>query len=419
MSISSVSESEFRAIIAENFTPSEEIRTPERLFGREKNMRLIDRALNSPGRQIFICGDRGVGKTSLAVTAAHLYAGSESAPIYVPCGKNTTFAAAVHAIGTQTIDIRDRIERPATGRGLNFNLGGFGGVGVSTGTAGEVVIPVPKTIDEALDVIRYVARKRQGRVIIVIDEMERIESKGERDLFAEFIKNLSTIDRDIRFIFCGIASDIHDLLNSHPSAGRILETIRLEKLHHDFLWQIITTVAEKVDISIDREMLIRIGQISDGFPHFVHLIGDTLFWNIFDDPEDVKAASQEHFRAGINGALDRSDAVLRGQYQKATQKTKNTEDYEEALWALADTNSDMRQLQEIYDASYSKIMLKRTGRHALPKETFNQRLLTLRNEGHGYIINGHGAGWFSFRENIMRGYVRLRAEQKGISIGRG
>ncbi|WP_083967236.1 AAA family ATPase [Methylosinus sp. R-45379] len=418
MSISSVSENEFRTIIRENFTPSEEIRTPERLFGREKNMRLIDRALNSPGRQIFICGDRGVGKTSLAVTAAHLYAASQSAPIYVPCGKNTTFAAAIHAIGTQTIDIRERIERPTTGRSFSLNIVGFGG-GVSTGAGGDVVIPVPKTIDEALDVIRYVARKRQGQVIIVIDEMERIESKGERELFAEFIKNIPTIDRDVRFIFCGIASDIHDLLNSHPSAGRILETIRLEKLHHDFLWQIVTTVAEKVDVSIDREMLIRIGQISDGFPHFVHLIGDTLFWNIFDDPEDVKVAKQEHFRAGITGALERSDAVLRGQYQKATQKTKNTDDYEEALWALADTNSDMRQLQEIYDASYSKIMLRRTGRYALPRETFNQRLLTLRNDGHGCILVGHGAGWFSFRENIMRGYVRLRAEQKGISIGRG
>lgn len=419
MSISTVSESDFRKIIAENFTPSEEIRTPERLFGREKNMRIIDRALNSPGRQIFICGDRGVGKTSLAVTAAHVYAGSDSSPIYVPCGKNTTFAAAIHAVGKQTVDVNDRIERPAVGRTINFNIPAIGGFGLSGGTAGTISIPVPQTIDEALDVIRYVAGKRQGRVIIVIDEMERIESKHERDLFAEFIKNLSTIDRDVRFIFCGIASDINDLLNAHPSAGRILETIRLEKLHHDFLWQIITTVAEKVGVSIDREMLIRIGQISDGFPHFVHLIGDTLFWNIFDDPEDVKAATQDHFRAGIQGALERSDAVLRAQYQKATQKTKNTDDYEEALWALADTNSDMRQLQEVYDSSYVKIMLKRSGRRALPRETFNQRLLTLRNEGHGYILVGYGSGWFSFRENIMRGYVRLRAEEKGVSIGRG
>jgi uncharacterized protein len=71
MSFPKISEDEFRAIIAANLTPSEEIRTPERLFGRDKNLTAINRALNSAGRQIFIYGDRGVGKTSLAVTAAY------------------------------------------------------------------------------------------------------------------------------------------------------------------------------------------------------------------------------------------------------------------------------------------------------------------------------------------------------------
>ena len=86
---------------------------------------------------------------------------------------------------------------------------------------------------------------------------------------------------------------------------------------------------------------------------------------------------------------------------------------------MADTTSDQRQLQEIYDSSYIRIMMKRMGRTALAKKTFDQRLLTLRKESHGRIIIGHGSGWFSFRENIMRGFVRLRAEEKQISLGRG
>jgi uncharacterized protein len=249
MSILKVSENEFRVIIAANFTPSEEIRTPERLFGRDKNMKIIDRALNSPGRQIFIYGDRGVGKTSLAVTAAYVYTGSATTPIYVPCGRTSTFSGVIQAIGNHTINIKDRIERPAAGRGLNVNVPFVGGVGVCSGTPGSIVIPAPQTIDEALDVIRYVAEKQPGNLIVVLDEMERIDSKNERDLFAEFIKNISTLDNDVRFIFCGIASDVDELLNSHPSAGRILETIQLERLHHNYLWQIITTVSDKLGVS--------------------------------------------------------------------------------------------------------------------------------------------------------------------------
>lgn len=160
----------------------------------------------------------------------------------------------MQSIGNQTIDIKDRIERPASGRSFNFNVPAIGGIGITAGTPGSAAIPAPQTIDEALDIVRYVGRKHKGRVIVVLDEMERIESKSERDLFAEFIKNISTLDVDIRFIFCGIASDIDELLNSHPSAGRILETIKLERLHHDYLWQIITTVSDKLGIAINSDM---------------------------------------------------------------------------------------------------------------------------------------------------------------------
>jgi uncharacterized protein len=49
--------------------------------------------------------------------------------------------------------------------------------------------------------------------------------------------------------------------------------IQLERLPHDARWEIIQIPAEKLKIEIDRETLVRIGQISDGFPYCVHLIG--------------------------------------------------------------------------------------------------------------------------------------------------
>lgn len=418
MSIAGITEEKFRDIIAANLTPSEEIKTPERLFGRHKNLTSIDRALNSPGRQIFIYGDRGVGKSSLAVTAAHLHTGSANVPIYVPCGRLSGFSDVIQAVGNKTIGIVERFEKPATGRSFNLSVPLIGGIGASGGTAGSTSIPAPTTIDEALDVIRFVAEKRKGRLVVVIDELERIEKVDERDKFAEFIKNIPTLGNDVRFIFCGIASDVDELLNAHPSAGRILEAIKLERLRHDALWEIITTVTEKVGIKIATEMLIRISQISDGFPHFVHLIGDTMLWSVFDDPEVISSIDRRHFRTGIKGAIERSDVVLRGQYQKAVQKTRNTLDYQEALWALADSTSDQRQVTDIHATSYRRIMEKRGSRQALPRETFNQRLLSLRKEGHGRVVVGHGSGWFGFRENMMRGYVRLRAEDEDVILGR-
>ncbi|MDA9544273.1 hypothetical protein ACM43_06840 [Bradyrhizobium sp. CCBAU 45321] len=418
MTIKGVTDEDLKALLAENLTPSDTIKTPERLFGREKNLRTIDRALSSPGRQIFIYGDRGVGKTSLALTSAYLHSATLSPPIHVMCGRTSGFAQVVQAIGNALIPVEDRVEKPGGGGGFNLTLPGLGGVGVSRASKAVPAIAAPQSLNEALDVIRYVASKRNGKTIIIIDEMERIETAAEREKFAEFIKNIPELGADVRFIFCGIAHDVDELLQSHPSAGRILETIHLERLKHNYLWQILMVVAERLGVELQLETLIRISQVSDGFPHYVHLIGESLFWSMFDDPEVVTKSGAPHFKAGIEGALQRTEATLRAQYDKATQKYRNTADYQEALWALADSTSDRRQIADIYENSYKWIVTKRVGRTLMPRDKLNQRYLSLRKDTHGRIVAGHGAGWFSFRENIMRGYVRLRAEAEGINLGR-
>ncbi|MGY3453513.1 AAA family ATPase [Bradyrhizobium sp. USDA 4353] len=418
MSLNGISDELLKEVLAEHLTPSKSIQTPERLFGRTKNLRTIDRALSSPGRQIFIHGDRGVGKTSLALTAANLHTSSELKPIHVMCGAHSTFAEVIQSIGAATVPVERRLGERATGGGLNFNLpGGIGGVGFTRPTVSGGSIEAPNSLNEALDIVRYVAKISKGKQVVIIDEMERISSADEREKFAEFIKNLQEMPDNLRFIFCGIGHDLTELLQAHASAGRILETIKLERLNHSDLWQIITVVADKLKVSIQRDALIRIGQISDGFPHYVHLIGESLFWSMFDDPEPVTVSNASHFKAGIEGALQRTEAMLRAQYEKATRKTRNTADYEDALWALADSTADSRQIAQIYESSYTWIVAKRA-RVRLPRDRLNQRYLALRKDTHGRIVVGFGSGWYAFRENIMRGYVRLRAVHEGIDLGR-
>ena len=80
--------------------------------------------------------------------------------------------------------------------------------------------------------------------------------------------------------------------------------------------------------------------------------------------------------------------------------------------------SDRRQLLDIHNNSYIPIMMKRDGRSPLTREDLNHRLLSLKKESHGSVVVGYGSGWFGFRENILRGYVRLVAERNGISLGR-
>jgi len=82
--------------------------------GREKTL-TIDRAFSSPGRQVFIYGDRGVGKTSLAQTAANLHTGVENLPIYVMCGRTNNFGQMIQAIGNAIVPV-EHPTAPAAGR---------------------------------------------------------------------------------------------------------------------------------------------------------------------------------------------------------------------------------------------------------------------------------------------------------------
>ncbi|HEU0156585.1 MAG TPA: hypothetical protein VFQ82_10995, partial [Stellaceae bacterium] len=52
----------------------------------------------------------------------------------------------------------------------------------------------------------------------------------------------------------------------------------------------------------------------------------------------------------------------------------------------------------------------------LLRKRFNQRINRLKREAHGRILVATRTGWYEFRENLVRGYVRLRAEHAGVPL---
>ena len=62
MAVNNYDDNEFMSILNDVLSPSDAIRSPENLKGREQALREISRNLKMKGRHIFIYGDRGVGK---------------------------------------------------------------------------------------------------------------------------------------------------------------------------------------------------------------------------------------------------------------------------------------------------------------------------------------------------------------------
>ncbi|MEQ9151060.1 MAG: hypothetical protein RLO06_06170, partial [Parvibaculum sp.] len=72
-------------LAARIFRPSQPVKERELLYGRDRQVERTLESLDTPGRSVFMFGERGVGKTSLAQTSAYLFNSSDSDPILISC----------------------------------------------------------------------------------------------------------------------------------------------------------------------------------------------------------------------------------------------------------------------------------------------------------------------------------------------
>jgi hypothetical protein len=130
---------------------------------------------------------------------------------------------------------------------------------------------------------------------------------------------------------------LDEIIGSHLSASRAITGFKLPPISYDARWAIVTNAATKLGFDVEREFLVRTSQISDGFPYYVHLIAENLFWEIFDHRDAGISAASGDFHKAIGRAIERAESPLRDAYNFAIQKTTNSEDYEEALWSVAES----------------------------------------------------------------------------------
>lgn len=405
-----LTEHEFGSIMKRVLSPSHAIETPDLLKGRDKQLGDIRRALHMDGRQIFIYGYRGVGKTSLAQTAAIQHQSSDADPIKLGCSENGTFFQTIQDLFGKAF--------PSDPSTIKTVLSGSAGVKWKALSA-EVKTSIEKgripnltSLNEAVALTEFVSACYAKQPVVLLDEFDLIKSPQEQGLFAGFVKQIADQRINIRFFFCGIADSIDQFFGSHESTYRYFFTVKLDRLDISPRLEIIDLAARALSIHVDDNTTRRIARISDGFPHFIHLVCEKLFWTVYNDPRSDMRATPDHYETAVSEAVEDIQPYLRGPYEKATRKYTN--DSEPILWAVADTHELQRQAREIYK-SYERIMGHGNVK-ALTRERFNTRINALKTPAFGSIVTATRAGWYEYREKMMRGYARLRAEQKGIEL---
>lgn len=408
VALRNLSEEEFGQRIHAVLFPSSPIQSHEFLFGRDAQLERIRRALMAPGRQIFIYGERGVGKSSLANAAAAECQSSDALPLHASGGTGSTFTNVIwnliKATGAEekgTVTVRKE---------ASFGQSGVASVGgsseIETSPAG-----MPLDIGEAAARLDEAFTRYSKRTVAVIDEFDRIPDAGERNKFAELLKVLGDRKSEAKLIFTGVASALDELLESHGSAHRQLDTIELERLPYQPRVDIVQKAFDTFGIGADLSAVYRVASVSNGFPYYVHLLAEHLLWVWYEDSES-ELITMTHLHRAFAKAADAVHADLRRPYDQAT---KGREHAAYVLWAAADA-FDLERTTNAVWSSYSQIC-STLEVVPLDRSKFTAQLRKLRDPSHASILETvANRKLHRFTEAMVRGYVRMAAACKNIEL---
>ena len=340
-------------------------------------------AANQAGQHAIIYGERGVGKTrsSLANVISHFLQ---------PFTSETIISARVNCY------------RDTTYRQIWEYL--FREVGLPTKDEFSSF-----TLDDVFNTLR---QDESRKLMLIVDEFDRIEDPDVDALFADTIKALSDFSLDTTLILVGVADDVDDLITEHESIDRSLVQIHLPRMPLDELTGIVRAGVAAAGMEVDEDAVRQICTVSLGLPHYVHALSLASGRAAIDN----KRLRVE--RADVSDAIgtlviESQQTVLR-QFDLATASPRRQNFYSQFLLACALAETDDLGYFRAADVRrpYSHVM----GRD-MPIPSYARHLHGLSAEDRGSVLQKLGKPHhhrFRFSNPLMQPYVLMRGLQSGL-----
>ncbi len=316
---------ESMARLSDIFTPTRPVSIPNLLAGRlDVLLRLLNDARDA-SQHVLLYGDRGVGKTSIARVLGVLVSDDEESrpmtPIFVSCDTNDTFSSIWRKVFQEV---------PISQRRMGFE-------------PQEELMPIGRldegrSLDSPTD-IRRLIDQFQVPIVIIFDEYDRIQDSDTRLLMTDAVKLFSDNSTDCTIVLVGVGQSIEQLVTAHQSISRNLDFVHVEPMEPYELAGIIEKGFEKANLKYDAGLDQRIGQLSQGYPHYTHLLG--LWAGIAAEQRKSDTVTYEDLTHAVRDSLQRVDGSIKLEYQQATNSTQPNNLYKEVLLACAMAEKDM------------------------------------------------------------------------------
>ncbi|MEV5630274.1 AAA family ATPase [Micromonospora tulbaghiae] len=375
------------------FLPARPVSDQELLAGRNDQLFNLLEMTFTPGAHAAIYGERGVGKTSVAAVFEIISRVQDNLTARINCNINEDF-------GRIWINMADHILDVAARTGL-----------VPIEVARDAMDTLSYSQAPA-DVVRYLRRiVEHTPLVLIFDEFDIVGDAIVSESFANLMKAISDLGINAHLVIVGVAEDIDALLEGHASVARGLHQIKIPRLNDDELFNIIDRGAQKLHISFDDKVRQSIVTLSQGLPHYTHLLAQQAArWAIIGGRDKVLP---EDWQPALSAALRQMQQQILDLYHIATASAKQTM-FPDLILACALAAKD---IQGFFRPTDVVIPLQQVTGKQYQIPGFVKNLAALAGEDRGPILEtkvfADRRPRYRFKNPLLQPYVLIKALNDG------
>ncbi|WP_350316471.1 ATP-binding protein [Pectobacterium aroidearum] len=376
------------------FRPSTPISNPSHLKGRDTEVASILTNLNVSGRHCMIYGERGIGKSSLANATVQggVDHGILKGEIFkIKCDTETKFKDIVSDCALFVNKNSEKYKEETVikaGLGAKFLTFFSGTLGYEEKIVVERDEITPRVASNVIGIIKGV---------LIIDEFDVVDEAVKRSV-AEFIKQLSDSDSNLKILLVGISSDGKSLTAGHESVNRCLHEVYLAGVADVHLEEIITLGENGLKITFNKDVKDDIVDISNGFPYFTHLLCKEA--SELAITTDVNSINKELFQNSIEKSVENAEGRLMRDYESAVRSSK-TDVYKKILLSASKFKNSEFSVQQWVNQIYADTGIRYNNQSM---SNYTGRLI---KSDYGAIIRRLSRGVYKISDPRMPSYIRL------------
>lgn len=371
-------------------------------------MAVVD-AVNQVGLHAVIFGERGVGKTSLAnVIAPTIFAvDNPNSPQFNPKGRVVLKTVATTTDTFSSIwaklfrDITLRENRPVAG----FLPGQKNPVSLLEAYG----LKSPISVDDVRRVLTVIAAS-----VFIVDEFDRVAPPTMKE-FTDLIKTLSDFSVDTTVVLVGVSDTINNLVSDHASIVRAISQVFLRRMPPVELRKILTNAEDKLGIKFEEEAAQLIVHVSQGLPHYTHLIGLNAVRVAALDGTNV--ISRKNVFTALDRATTQAEQSARDRHSRAIHSSHKDALYRQILLACAIAAAHEQDPLGYFTPSSVIAPLSSILGRSVEIATFNSHLSAFSQARRGNVLERIGqprSYRFRFQDPMVVPFTFMDAVASGI-----